>query len=169
VAKIISILMIFIYSCNINNADYKNPVGVSKSIEESIKNTVFIKQLELGKVNSSTKSYTFPIHKIWLEKSWHFELDSNGQEIIIVDNEKALNIVFLLRDNSDLTEQNLLNKWVIWQGDKKVPCSNISGMPVISISDTTDLITSSFTIYSQKTPNDFKRDIVELFTFNIKN
>jgi len=156
------------YSCSINNVDYKNPVGISQSIQESKKNNVFIKQLELCNIQSFKKSYSFPIDKIWLEKSWHFELNTNGEEKIVVDEKKALNIVFLLNENSNLTKQNILNKWVIWQGDNKNPCSSISGMPIISITDTSEIRINNFTIYLQETPNDFKRDIVELFTFNIK-
>lgn len=160
-------ILLSMASCNFRNSEYKNPVKVSKSIMESKNNGVFIMELQISDILNSIDSIEFPIHEAWVEKHWHLELNEKGDEKIVIDGSNPKNIVFGLKKDLKLSYHNILDKWVIWQGDKSKPCSSISGMPVISLTDTSIMNTSHFTIYLQSTPNDFKRDIEKIFTFNL--
>ncbi len=166
------LIIIFIaYSCNLKNKDFKNPIQVSKSIKESKEKKVFLNKFIISHLKRYNHSFKFPIKNIWLEKHWHLELDSTKKEIIVIDEEFPKNIVFSLKniDSFFSSDNNTEGKWVIWLGEKEIPSSSIDGMIIIPVSNVLLNDSTTITIYKQKTPNDFKREIEKLFSFTIKS
>jgi len=163
---IIFVLSIFcwITSCNI---DFKEAMQVSLNIQEAKDKKVFVSEYKIIQIQSFIKGNNFPIKSVWEEKTWCIALDKNGNQTFRINDSVSNNLVFQLNEKeSFITNDNFIKgKWIMWMNENAV--GSTRGMINISLQNQTLKDTISFTIYSQKEPNDHKNNLTPLFKFKI--
>jgi len=136
------------------------PMMVSKNIEESKKNQVFIRECKIANLEVYDTSYQFPFEQAWEEKRWKREQNDKKKIVIVIDSLTS-QIVFELKRKNDFDKE-----WAVQDNFDDSFLGTMGGMLYVSLSKYNDSTKLSFTIYKRDCEVNWK-DATPLFKFEL--
>ena len=167
-----SLGVLYFLNYALESVSYKKTRKVSKSIQESKKNGVFIREYQITDIEVFDTPYQFPFDQVWKEMYWHSELGKKRKEVIVIDSTFSHTLVFMMKkDISFCSRDSVEEMWIMWSNVTRMGVSGFGTTETMYMTisqeyeDSTKL--SSFTIYKQKSKYDYKNDLTPLFKFNL--